>query len=364
MRIQRDRSIPLLPAIFLLKWRRAIFTRTKDASSVFSGATRHCAVALLLLATLLAGPVAIAENDARSWIEKMSIAMQDLDYNGTFVYLHDGDIESMKIFHRKMDGIEHERLVSLNGEAREIIRNADDVVCIWPGSKSVIVSKAKPRTPFPRFEPAQMQSLQTHYRFKELGPARIADRPAKAIDISPLDEYRYGYRLWIDQETSLLLRSAMSDYNGLVLEQVMFTEIEIEQSMPMDMFHVAAKGNRYEWLASSDLQERLQPEIKTNIPSVKKMALPNGFELTGEQMSPVAGSSKPARRLMYSDGLSSVSVFVAAAGGESGDLVGTSTMGAVSAFGINLGKWHATVVGEVPIHTVKMVGESIELGSP
>ncbi len=317
-----------------------------------------------VLAALLASGRADAGGDARDWIEKMSIAMQDLDYNGTFVYLHDGDIESMKIFHRKVDGVEHERLVSLNGEAREIIRNADDVVCIWPGSKSVIVSKAKPRTPFPRFEPAQMQSLQTHYRFKELGPARIADRPARTIDIKPLDEYRYGYRLWIDKETSLLLRSAMSDYNGVVLEQVMFTEIELEKSMPMELFQVSAQDNRYEWLASSDLQERLQPEVQTDIPPVSKLALPNGFELTGEQISAVAGSSKPARRLMYTDGLSSVSVFIAETGGGSGDLLGTSTMGAVSAFGINVGQWHATVVGEVPVHTVKMVGESIELGVP
>jgi sigma-E factor negative regulatory protein RseB len=316
------------------------------------------------LAAIAVTTPAVADSDARGWIEKMSVAMQDLDYNGTFVYLHGGDIESMKIYHRKKDGIEHERLVSLNGEAREIIRNADDVICIWPGSKSVIVSKAKPRTPFPRFEPAQMQSLQSHYRFEELAPARIADRPARTIDISPLDEYRYGYRLWIDQETSLLLRSAMSDYTGAVLEQVMFTEIEVEESVPMEIFQVASTGKRYEWLAGTDLQERLQPEIETDIPSVKKMALPNGFELTGEQISPVAGSSKPARRLMYSDGLSSVSVFVAESGGENGDLLGTSTMGAVSAFGIDLGQWHATVVGEVPIHTVKMVGESIELATP
>jgi sigma-E factor negative regulatory protein RseB len=156
----------------------------------------------------------------------------------------------------------------------------------------------------------------------------------------------------------------MSDYTGAVLEQVMFTEIEVEESVPMEIFQVASTGKRYEWLAGTDLQERLQPEIETDIPSVKKMALPNGFELTGEQISPVAGSSKPARRLMYSDGLSSVSVFVAESGGENGDLLGTSTMGAVSAFGIDLGQWHATVVGEVPIHTVKMVGESIELATP
>jgi len=317
-----------------------------------------------LFASFLYACVAAADDGARGWIEKMSIAMQDLDYNGTFVYLHDGDIESMKIFHRKLDGVEHERLVSLNGEAREIIRNADDVVCIWPGSKSVIVSKAAPRTPFPRFEPEQMQSLQGHYRFTELAPARIANRPARTIDISPLDEYRYGHRLWIDKETSLLLRSAMSDYNGVVLEQVMFTDIELEQVMPLDFFSVSTQGKRYEWLGSADLQRHSRPDLQADIPSVRKLALPNGFELTGDQISPVAGSSRPARRLMYSDGLSSVSVFIAEAGGESGDLVGSSTMGAVSAFGIDLGRWNVTVVGEVPIHTVKMVGESIALAVP
>ena len=319
-------------------------------------------IGLASLVTLSLAEVAAADVGARGWIEKMSIAMQDLDYNGTFVYLHDGDIESMQIFHRKKDGVEHERLVSLNGEAREIIRNADDVVCIWPGSKSVIVTKAKPRTPFPRFEPEQMQSLEAYYQFKELEPARIADRAARTIDISPLDEFRYGYRLWIDKETSLLLRSAMSDYQGVILEQVMFTEIELEETMPLDLFHVSAEGKRYEWLASSDLHEQLQPEIKkSDIPTISKMALPNGFELTSEQISPVAGSSKPARRLMYSDGLSSVSVFIAETAVETGDLLGGSTMGGVSAYGLKLGDYHATVVGEVPMHTVKMVGESIQL---
>ena len=317
----------------------------------------------VLLAALLIGRVESADEDARSWIEKMSIAMQKHDYNGTFVYLHDGDIESMKIFHREVDGVEYERLVSLNGEAREIIRNANDVICIWPGSKSVIVTEAKPRTPFPRFEPAQMSSLQTHYQFKDLGLARIADRPARMIDISPRDEYRFGYRLWIDMETSLLLRSAMSNISGVVLEQVMFTDIKVEDSMPMEMFQVSAQGNVYDWLTSTDLQVTEQPQIETEIPSVSQMALPNGYELNGNQISPVAGSSKPARRLMYTDGLSSLSIFVAESGGESGDLVGTSTMGGVSAFGRKIGKWHATVVGEVPVHTVKMVGESIALGS-
>ena len=343
------------PAIWRLTQMLSRYVRS--SSTVLLGAA--------IIAVTLTGRAAIADADeeASGWIEKMSIAMQDLDYNGTFVYLHDGDIESMKIFHRNIDAVEYERLVSLNGEAREIIRNAEDVICIWPGSKSVIVSESKPRTPFPRFNPEQMQSLQAHYKFSNVGQARIADRPARMIDIIPRDEYRFGYRLWIDKETSLLLRSAMSDVNGKVLEQVMFTDIQMEESMPMDMFQVSSRGYTYEWLSGVDL-DPVQPELQTDIPPVSQMALPHGYELTDEQISAVAGSSKPARRLMYTDGISSVSIFVAESDSESGDLLGTSTMGGVSAYGVDLGQWHATVVGEVPIDTVKMVGDSIVLAKP
>lgn len=320
-----------------------------------------CSKISFLILALSLTEISVADDTARSWIEKMSVAMQDLSYSGTFVYLHDGDIESMKIVHSKTDGVEHERLLSLNGEAREIIRNASDVVCIWPGSKSVIVSKVKPRTPFPTFEAQQTGSLEENYSFRELGRARIVDRQARMIDISPLDEYRYGYRLWIDIETSLLLRSAMSNQEGLVVEQVMFTSIEFEQPRPIEFFNASIKGSRYEWASDAYQQNGPQPEINVDIPTVEKMSLPNGFELQSDSISSVAGSTEPARRLLYSDGLASLSVFIAESGSEESDLLGISTMGAVSAYGIKLGKWHATIVGEVPIHTVEMVGKSVQI---
>ncbi len=301
------------------------------------------------------------QKPGRDWIEKMSSAMQNLTYTGTFVYMHDDDVEAMRIYHSKMDGIEHERLVSLNGEAREIIRNADSVVCIWPGSKSVIVSKTQPRTPFPQFDPEQLSLLELFYEFRKVGSARVAGRPVKVIDITPLDSYRYGYRLWVDASTFLLLRSAMSDSKGKIIEQVMFTNIKYPQNIPLEMFNASISGKKHEWLTDSSLTLPVAPKVNADIPGVDQMSLPGGFELVSDKVTPVAGTEFTVRRQMYSDGLASLSVFIANAQDQSsgGILHGASSMGAVHAFGVQHDKWHATVVGEVPHVTVKMLAESL-----
>lgn len=305
------------------------------------------------------------QKPGRDWIEKMSSAMQNLNYTGTFVYIHDNEVETMKIFHSKLDGVEHERLVSLNGEAREIIRNADSVICIWPGSKSVIVSKSQPRTPFPQFDLEQLAKLELNYGFRKSGYARVAGRDAKIIDIAPLDNYRYGYRLWVDAKTFLLLRSTMSDSDGNVAEQVMFTDVKYPKQIPLEMFNASISGKEHKWLADISMTIPAEPRISADIPGIDEMALPSGFELVSDNITPVAGTNFMVRRLMYSDGLASLSVFVADANDKSsgGILHGASSMGAVHAYGVQHNKWHATVVGEVPHATVKMLAESMLIAS-
>ncbi len=300
----------------------------------------------------------------RDWIEKMSSAMQNLTYTGTFVYLHGDEVETMKIFHSKLDGVEHERLVSQNGEAREIIRNADSVVCIWPGSKSVTVSKAQPRTPFPQFEAEQLTKLEYIYSFQKSGHARVAGRKARVIDIKPLDSYRYGYRLWVDAKTFLLLRSVMSDSSGNIVEQVMFTNVAYPAQMPLEMFKASISGREHKWLDDMPLLMPVEPLTDGEIPGINEMVLPEGFELVSDKITPVAGGDFMVRRLMYSDGLASLSVFVGDAEDKSGSVLhGSSSMGAVHAYGVQHDKWHATVVGEVPHVTVKMLAESLLIKS-
>jgi len=319
---------------------------------------------LLTSVCLLVSSVSFADSmeTGRDLIEKMSKASQGLNYSGAFVFAHDGELETMRIYHSYEQGVERERLVSLSGEAREIIRDAENVVCIWPGTKSVSVSRSTPKTPFPEFDADQLGQLARLYAFKRNGMDRVAGREAEVVDIRPLDNYRYGYKLWIDAETFLMLRSVMSDNRGAVIEQVMFTEIEYPDSIAAELLSASVEGERQEW--ALDLDQHAEPEAPdTDIPGIGNFAAPEGFSLMSDKVLMLPQDSV-VRRLMYTDGLASMSVYIASSpnNGES-ELQGISGMGAVHAYGVMQGDWHVTVVGEVPKSTVKMMGKSLSLAS-
>jgi len=306
-----------------------------------------------LMPTVASGQELDSGNDL---IKRMSAAMQGLSYTGTFIYSHDGVIETMRIEHTRSQGVERERLLSLNGEAREIVRNAEKVVCVWPGTKKVSITEATPRTPFPDFDSEQLALLEKHYQFKRSGSDRVAGRMTEVVDIKPLDDFRYGYRLWIDAETFLMLRSVMSDMNDRIIEQVMFTDVDYVKDLPAVLFQASLEGERLEWIEGSD--PALPPVTDAVIPGVEESSLPDGFSLVSSRIMKLPGDLI-ARRVMYSDGLASVSVYISQSGSK--DSHGLSGMGGVHAFGVTRDKWHATVVGEVPGETVKMFGKNLQL---
>ena len=307
--------------------------------------------------TLLADSMSVG----RDLISSMATAMQDLNYAGSFVHSHDGELESMRILHSSVDGVEREKLVSLNGEAREIIRTDDTVICIWPGSKTVAVSQATARTPFPEFTPEKLAKLEKLYSFNHVGVGRVAGREVEIVDLDPLDDYRYGYRLWVDAETFLMLRSAMINQAGLMIEQVVFTDVEYNPDLPESLFSPTIAGERQEWVFDrSELSSPVSTPV-TEIPGLRAPVLPDGFVLKSDKVMTLPDEGV-VRRLMYTDGLASVSVYIAPSEGDTqNELQGVSAMGAVHAYGLMRNRWHATVVGEVPVDTVMMVGGSVKL---
>jgi len=113
----------------------------------------------LLIAIVISGITSVAADPAMDWIQKMSSAMRNLSYRGNFVYLHDGQLESMKITHVKESNGERERLISLNGEEREVIRDNNNLTCIWPSSKQVVVDVARQNGFSPIFIPEDIAWL-------------------------------------------------------------------------------------------------------------------------------------------------------------------------------------------------------------
>ncbi len=299
-------------------------------------------------------------NEAANWIRLMSHAMEELTYEGTFVYLHGDEVETMSVVHDHDEYGVRERLSSLNGEARVIIRDMDNVTCIWPGSKSVIVSKSQPRTPFPTFDPENHPAFAEYYQFMMVGEDRVAGLESQIVAMMPIDDFRYGYKLWVDKQTGLLLRSMLLDNNDRVIEQVMFTSLSFPESASDEHFK-ASVGKEYEWKQVDNQRIEKTNEVGDYI---KFKKLPTGFNKVSESMRPMRMNENPVRHAIVSDGVASVSIYVEYTDGVGKDfskMAGSSSMGAIHAYSKMLSDALITVVGEVPEATVKMVGNSVIL---
>ena len=159
----------------------------------------------------------------------MSRAVEELNYRGTFVHVLDGtlEMETLHIVHRNADGQSGERILSLDGAGREFVRQGASVQGIFPDRRIVLFETRSDVSPLVSALPSNTAELAPHYEITLGGIARVADRPVQVLEIKPRDEFRYGYRLWLDQETAMPLQSALIDEQGEVVEQILFTEIEI-----------------------------------------------------------------------------------------------------------------------------------------
>lgn len=319
-----------------------------------------------LLASLTAGvsaPYAADEREeVRGLLDRMVEASRSLDYIGTIVYRNGSTIQSMKVVHRADAEGSRERLVALSGAAREVIRDGQRVTCILPDDRTVVISRRRPGSlsPSTTFGPeiAIGSNIAEFYSMASDGTERVADREALVIDLRPRDRYRYGFRLAVDRETGLLLKSELLDGDGEALEQIVYTRLELPDSIPdsdLEPRISDAGFARYDTAAAA---------AAGDAPSAPAQEweigwLPAGFRMTDESYDSIRAGRDPVDHRVYSDGLASLSIFIEG-GIDAGDrLEGHSSVGAFNAFGRIVDQFQISVVGEVPGITVERVAASI-----
>lgn len=314
--------------------------------------SRLLAVALAFLPAL-----AVAET-AEHWLDRMSMAARTLSYEGTFVYLQNGQLEAMRIFHQAGEAGEQERLISLNGSAREVLRDNERVTCILPDNQSVMVDRSRPRRPFPTALPRDLGELASNYDLQVLGEDRMAGKDTRIIAIKPRDNLRYGYRLWLDKHTDMLLKSDLTDAEGRPVEQVMFTQFTVHDKLPREQLLPSLGGGNYTWHEEKPGTAEPEKAIETRW---KIASLPSGFMLVHQNRHSMPMNPRKVEHLVYSDGLATVSMYVEPSAQAGDSLKGVSNMGAVNAYGGQVDGYQVTVVGEVPRVTVELIGQSARL---
>lgn len=301
------------------------------------------------LILMLAAGTAVAGGD---WLTKASKAVRTTDYRGTLVYLRDGNMDTLRVVHRYCDGRERERLVSQSGQRREIIRNDGSVTAVLPDQQMVLVADHSRQNLLSNVAQIDSEDLDENYRVRDLGKRRQAGRMCRAIAVEPKDEYRYGYRLLIDEKTHLPLKLDLVR-DGEVLEQLLFTDISFPETIPDTALEPTFATEGFRWVRHKPLDE---PSVKAES-TWQASKLPPGFELAETGVRRVGGDVM-ARQLLFTDGVATVSAFIAA-GDEARGFSGETTMGAVNAFGRQVDGHQITVVGEVPEATVRQIAEHI-----
>lgn len=329
--------------------------------NICTRSVRGAALGLILSANI-APPVALADEPkdaktAKEWLDRTMHAAQTLNYDGTFVYRNGDQMESMRIIHRREPDGERSRLISLSGEAREVLRDQSKVTCILPDSGSVVVGKSRPNGPYSTAVFDANEGFTEYYSLSVMGGDRIAGRATEVVTVKPKDDFRYGYRVWIDQDTKLLLRSELIDETGVALEQFEFTSVSTPSEIPDELLEPGISG--VEFVVVEDPEPVDEPVGKSQSEWVVGW-LPEGFMMTDRRAQPGASDRMPVEHLAYSDGLASISVFIEELSGDAEPLDGASGMGAMNAYGSMVEGYQVTVVGEVPQRTVQTVAKSIK----
>jgi len=302
----------------------------------------------LSLILLLCAASAARAGDAMKWLQLMSDAMRNLNYQGDFVYLHQNQLESMRIWHYRDDEGERERLISLNGEAREVLRDNRNLTCIWPSSRKVVVDQAKRNSYSPIFIPEDIARLEKFYHLSLQGESdRIGGAETVVVHIDPQDRYRYGIRFWINSDNGLMMKSTLIDDTDMEIEQVMFTNLRLfspDEHVVIDtMPKIGDDYTRLQYHRGGGVAE-VDSEWQVG-------NTPGGFWRESSLGRSVPGSDEVIWQMVFTDGLASLSVFIERQNEDA--MTGGTSMGAVNAFIRSVDGHTVTAIGEVPAITVE-----------
>lgn len=311
-----------------------------------------CRIVLLLIVCLPG--IALAEptpEDGTSWLQRIASSAHGLNYSGTFVYRHGGYMESSHIVHLSDANGEHEKLELLDGPPREIIRNNDEVVCFMPDNKSVIVERRKSQKSFPALLPQQLSGIQENYAIRLGGMGRVAGRDCRYLEVEPRDIYRYGHRFCADRLTGLLLKASTLNEQGEVVDQFVFTQVNIGGVIDRDQLQSKFSIHR---------QVEMPPNPNGAAdPGWQVGSLPSGFKKIMALKRSFPGKKYPANHLVFSDDLVAVSVFIEPLAGVDHPTAGLSSQGAINVYTRPINDHQITVLGEVPSVTVKQIANSV-----
>ncbi len=288
----------------------------------------------------------------QDWIDRMGDAVQVTNYAGTVVRVRGGKVDTFKVVHTIRDGVVREKVVIQDGNGLEIIRNGNEVHCILPDHKSVLVEEWNNQSTLFSTLPSSDIRFGNEYDVLVKDFERVAGRRSAHLAILPHDHYRYGYRIWLDTETGFPLQTQLIGDDNDPLEHVKFAEISIQPDIGTSALDSSYSTENWKWYTEPRLTMKREVESDWVADEV-----PPGFRIVSTQQKILPDGDDPLTHIVYSDGLVTVSVFIAPVSDEKKPR--RSSVGASNSYSTVIDDYRVTAVGQVPQVTVEQIARSM-----
>ncbi|PCI08506.1 MAG: hypothetical protein COB77_02225 [Gammaproteobacteria bacterium] len=295
--------------------------------------------------------------DLFDMLQRMADANQNQNYQGVFILRKSDKLSTIKVSHGADENGVWESLTTLNGRSKKVVRRNSKIYSIYPDRELITIRHRAEDQSLHLQLPDNINQLDLFYSLNRLDDDRIAGYQALVVDLIPKDQYRYGYRYWVDIKTGMLLRCDMVAEDKTVVQQMMFTSLQYLEASPVPSFDLSHFGHYQQILLDMNGAKDLRNSPTQWVVNV----LPKGFRLTQSMMRNSTTDNKDTTGLVhmvYSDGLASVSIFIEQRRSGGKHVQGVSSMGAVNAYGLSVDDYFVTVVGEVPVKTVQSMARS------
>ena len=301
-------------------------------------------------------PPAAADRSLADWLGRIQAAPRQLNYTGIFVVSSSaGTLSSSRLWHAIDGGRQFERVESLSGVQRTTLRHNDEVMTLYPEQRFARIERRDSLGRFPDLLKAGEAAIADFYAARHLGAERVAGFDADVVHLAPRDALRFGYRLWSERRTGLLVKLQTLGPQGDILEQAAFSELQ---------FDVPLRGDK--WGSALVPPDGWRVD---RMEAIKTTAAAEGWALKGEVAGfkplncyrrKASGSGDAAMHWVFSDGLASVSLFVEPFDARRHGQESLMAAGATHTLTRRVQDWWLTAVGEVPPQTLRVFAQNLE----
>ena len=309
---------------------------------------------ILIVAWVLPGVVMAEEDSAEVVLQRMQQAYHQLNFELTLIEFSQGQLEPKRLTRGHLNGQVLTHLTHLNGRPREFVQRDDETSFFDASHSGYTLKDANLPGLFYRLQQVSLPPMLEHYDAVLAGRSRVLGRVAQVVRLVPRAPGYYGYVLWLDQESGLLVKLDTLNQDATVVEQSMGVALKISDT-PSPLVNELKIASLPPAMSVTDVYPMPQQPLPWHIGW-----LPDGFQLRSQDRHKLPITEQPVDYLMLSNGLVDVSVYIAKAGAEADMNQQLIRQGATHLLSLmNPRQVEITVVGAIPADTARQIAESI-----